>query len=423
MTPGNAPSAASAPGTVAVVVKGYPRLSETFVAQELHGLELGGLKLRIYSLRRPTDKARHAIHDEIAAPIAYLPEYLHDAPARVWRAWRRARKLPGYQRAWRAWRRDLARDFTRNRIRRFGQALVLADELAPDVTHLYAHFIHTPASVARYTALLTGLKWSVSAHAKDIWTTPKWDLAGKLDDADWAVTCTRTGRDYLAELAADQRKIELIYHGLDVARFPVPTAFRAARDGLQADQPVRILSVGRAVAKKGFDVLLDALAQLPKEVSWRFVHIGGGDRQALHAFAARNNIADRIEWRGALPQDQVLAAYRTADIFVLASRITADGDRDGMPNVLMEAMSQGLPCLSTRISGIVELIEHDKTGWLVAPDDATALADALHRLIVAPALRRRLAEAGSEHVRRHFNHQAGLATLLAKFQTAPARHA
>ena len=163
------------PSAIAVVVKGWPRLSETFIAQELIALERRGLRLALFSLRHPTDTKTHALAGQLAAPIVYLPEYLHQEPARVWRGWLRARTLPGYAEARATWRRDLARDRSANRIRRFGQAMVLATELPADIGHVYAHFLHTPASVARYAAIMRGLPWSVSAHAKDIWTTPDWE--------------------------------------------------------------------------------------------------------------------------------------------------------------------------------------------------------------------------------------------------------
>ncbi|MHA1599448.1 MAG: colanic acid biosynthesis glycosyltransferase WcaL, partial [Alphaproteobacteria bacterium] len=232
-------------GTVAIVVKGYPRLSETFIAQEIYALQRRGLPLRLYSLRQPTETAVHPIHREIAAPVTYLPEYLHEHPVRVFTAWRRARQLPGYGAAWRVFRGDLARERSRNRIRRFGQACVLAAELPADVTRLYAHFLHTPASVARYAALLTGLPWCASAHAKDIWTTPDWEKREKLAAADWVTTCSGIARDHLAALAPSADKVVLAYHGLDFARLPPPPLSRPARDGSDASDPVILLSVGR----------------------------------------------------------------------------------------------------------------------------------------------------------------------------------
>ncbi|MFQ5775446.1 MAG: glycosyltransferase family 4 protein [Kiloniellaceae bacterium] len=411
-------------GTVAVVLKGYPRLSETFIAQEIHALERRGLRLRLYSLRRPTEASAHPVHREIAAPVTYLPEYLKDAPFKVLRAWRRARRLPGYRAAWRAFRADLAREPTANRVRRFGQACTLAAELTDDVVRLYAHFLHTPASVARYAALMTGLPWCASAHAKDIWTTPVWDQRNKLAEADWVVACTEDGRRHLAHLAPAPGKVGLVYHGLDFARFPPPPGARPARDGRDPGDPAILLSVGRAVEKKGADDLLAALARLPADLHWRLVHVGGGTlAPALKARAARLGLAGRIAWLGAQPQERVLAEYRRADLFVLASRVAADGDRDGLPNVLLEAQSQGLVCVSTGLPGIRELIEHGATGALVPPRDPDALAATIERLIRAPEVRNRLGEAGLRRVRARFSMAAGIDALAARFGLPPAADA
>src|ERR1700722_1907019 len=194
-------------GRVAFVLKGYPRLSETFIAQEIHALEQRGLDILIVSLRHPTDRDVHPVHREIRAERLYLPEYLYQEPLRVWRGWRRARRLAGYRAARRVWLADLWRDKTPNRVRRFGQALVLAAEVPPDIGRLHAHFLHTPASVTRYAAMMAGLPWSVSAHAKDIWTSPAWEKREKLASADWAVTCTAAGHTHLAALAADPERV------------------------------------------------------------------------------------------------------------------------------------------------------------------------------------------------------------------------
>ncbi|MBK1671373.1 colanic acid biosynthesis glycosyltransferase WcaL [Rhodovibrio sodomensis] len=409
---------------LAVVLKGYPRLSETFIAQELHALEARGFELQLISLRRPYDPKTHPIHDEIRAPVSYLPEYLHQEPGRVLGAWRAVRRWPGYPAARRALLADLKRDRTRNRVRRFGQACVLAAELPADIDRLYVHFLHTPASVARYAALLRGLPWSCSAHAKDVWTTPDWEIREKLAEMDWLVTCTAVGRDHLAGLAGDPAKVRLVYHGLDLGRFPATPPPAGARDGGDPDAPVRLISVGRAVEKKGYDVLLDALARLPADLHWRLRHIGGGELRArLQARAAELGLSDRIDWQGAQAQADVLAAYRASDLFVLASRIAPDGDRDGLPNVLMEAQSQGLACLATDVSAIPELIQDGATGRLVAPGDAAALAAALDQLIRDPGSRQALGQAGAVRVRAAFDAQAqidALADLLRGHAGMPA---
>jgi glycosyltransferase involved in cell wall biosynthesis len=402
---------------ILIILKGYPRLSETFIAQEIRALEQRGLTLRLASLRLPTDKAAHPVHREIRAPVSYLPEYLYRQPLRVLRAWWRLRRQPRYREARRAWLKDLRRDFTPNRGRRFGQALVLASEMAGDVGHLHAHFLHTPASVARYAALLTGLPWSCSAHAKDIWTTPDWEKREKLADAQWVVTCTAVGRDHLQSLAPPGKPVTLVYHGLDLGRFARAERAAPASDGRTPDRPVIVASVGRAVPKKGYADLLAALAALPADLAWRFVHIGGGPlRPELKQLAARLGIAERVEWRGAQPQDQVLALNRQADLFALASRVAEDGDRDGLPNVLMEAQSQGVAVLATRTSGIPELIDDGSTGMLVEAGDSRALAKALETLIREPALRQRLGEAGRRRIEAQFDMERGIDLLLDRFR-------
>jgi glycosyltransferase involved in cell wall biosynthesis len=313
---------------VAFVLKGYPRLSETFIAQEIAALERRGLEILIVSLRQPTDARRHPVHDEIRAAILYLPEYLLLEPLRVLRAWWKVRSFPTYASVRALWLRDLSRDRTPNRMRRFGQALVLAAELPGDVQRLHAHFLHTPASVTRYCALILGLPWTGSAHAKDIWTTPEWEKREKLASCEWLVTCTRTNRDYLAALAP-AGKVELVYHGVDLVRFsPSNSSSQRIRDGRNPADPVVILSVGRLVEKKGTDVLLQALARIPHALNWRLVHVGGGPLKGrLQRLAAELGISSKVHWRGALTQDALLAEYRDADVFALASRIAADGDR------------------------------------------------------------------------------------------------
>lgn len=399
---------------VAFVLKGYPRLSETFIAQEIHALEQRGLCIDLISLRHPTDRTTHPIHARIRASCLYLPEYLYQEPLRVLRAWWRARRRETYRSVRKTWLRDLWRDRTPNRIRRFGQALVLAEELAEGTTQLHAHFLHTPASVTRYAALLLRKPWTVSAHAKDIWTSPTWEKAEKLACCEWAVTCTASNAEHLASLAPAGR-VSLLYHGLDQTIFPPAPARQSVRDG--SGEAVRILSVGRAVEKKGYGDLLEALARLNPGRAWRFEHIGGGNGlERLRAHAEQLGIADRITWRGALSQPDVMAAYQSADIFVLASKIAVDGDRDGLPNVLMEAQSQGVGCVATAVSAIPELISDGETGLLVPPGDVDALAKAVDTLMSDPSLRNRLAQAGQQRVATQFSADQGADWLAAKFR-------
>lgn len=393
------------PAGLAVVVKGYPRLSETFIAQELKALEDRGHRFEIWSLRAPYDDRAHAVHGQIRAGLRYLPEYLHLEPIRVLRGLWAAARMPGFGAALRLWLRDLARDLNRSRIRRFGQACVLARELPGEVGFLYVHFLHSPASVVRYAARMRGLEWGFSAHAKDIWTIPEWEKREKIADARFGVTCTQAGAAHLSALAAGP-KVALAYHGLDLGRFPPPPDIRPAPAGL------RLLSVGRLVAKKGYDDLLDALALLPEGLDWHLTQIGGGELKAVLAERARAlGLAERITWVGKRDQAEVITAMRLADLFVLPSKIAADGDRDGLPNVLMEAASQRLPILSTAVSAIPEFITDGRTGTLVPPGDPGQLARAMVELAHAPERRARLAEAAYRHLVAHFGAEAGIDTV------------
>lgn len=400
-----------------MILKGYPRLSETFVAQELLGLERQGFELVLVALRRPSDALRHPVHDEIKAPILYLPEYLHAEPGRVAVALMRALTRPKLLSTLRVFFADFLRDPSRNRIRRLGQALVLATEWPRGANWIYAHFIHTPASVAAYASLMTGVPWTCSAHAKDIWTSPARELVQKLGRARWVVTCTRAGYEHLSRLAGAKGNVHLSYHGLDLDRFAPYTGTRPERDGNAATDPVIILSVGRAVAKKGYEILLKALSLIDRKLSIRFIHVGGGEQlEALRALAVQLGLGGRVDFRGALAQRDVLMLYRESDIFALACRMADDGDRDGLPNVLVEACSQNLVCVSTAISGVPELLTDGTNGLLVPPDDAAAFAEALTRLIRDPQLRGKLGAAAEQRVRQDFDHIASIGQLVSLFE-------
>jgi glycosyltransferase involved in cell wall biosynthesis len=399
---------------LAVVVKGWPRLSETFIAQELKALEDRGLAFDIWSLRHPTDRKRHALHEQVKARVRYLPEYLLNEPLRVLRGLVVASKLPGFRRAFRTWADDLSRDVSFNRIRRFGQACVLAAEAPAETRFFYAHFLHTPGSVARYAAMMRTSGWGFSAHARDIWTIPEWEKREKIASARFGVTCTAAGAAHLNELAPEPSRVKLLYHGLDLGRFPPPPESRPPRDASDVQDPLLIVSVGRLVEKKGYQDLIKALSDLPRAVRWRFIHIGGGPmKDELRRQAKSGGIERRIQWRGACSQNEVIAALREADLFVLAPRLGSDGDRDGLPNVLLEAASQKLPIISTEFSAVPEFIEHMKTGFLVRPNAPRMLAAAIAELARDPGLRERLGAAARARLVAEFG-AAETADVLAQ---------
>jgi len=218
-------------------------------------------------------------------------------------------------------------------------------------------------------------------------------------------------------LAPSPEKLRLVYHGLDFAHLPPPPPPRPPRDGSNPADPVVLLSVGRKVEKKGYDDLMNALALLPANLNWRFEHVGGGDlSDALKAQAASLGVAERCVWQGAQPQKAVFAALARADLFVLASKTAADGDQDGLPNVLMEAAHQGLPLVSTQAAAIGEFVEDGETGLLVPPAVPGELAVALGRMIADPVLRQRLAQGAGEVVRTRFSYEAGVEWIASALQ-------
>lgn len=402
----------SSSSPLAILVKGWPRLSETFIAQELVALEELGVDFEIWSLRHPTDIKRHPLHDRLKAKVNYLPEYLYQEPERVWAARDIAQKLPGYAEAYKIWRADLRRDPTTNRIRRFGQACVLAAEMPDAVLGMYSHFLHTPSSVARYAAIMRGMPWSFAAHAKDIWTSPDWEISEKLSSdhhgACFGATCTAFGAKHLQEMSSGT-PVDLIYHGLDLTRFPKPPerVWRGAND------PLKMMSVGRLVEKKGFDNLIAALALLPADLDWHFTHIGGGALgEKLQAQAAEAGIGDRITWRGPCDQPEVIEEMRASDLFVLPSRVAKDGDRDGLPNVLMEAASQRLPILSTPVSAIPEFIDSGTHG-ILSSDVPADLAEAITTIAATPTETAERAEAALARLRHDFGMMPGIIRLKA----------
>ena len=402
---------------IACIVKGYPRLSETFIAQEILALEQAGVDIVIYSLRHPTDKSIHPIHEKIQARIHYLPEYLYQHPFRFLTALFKSLFNPSFYSLIPSFIKDFYRDFSPNRGRRFGQALVLANEIDNDREWIYVHFLHTPASVAAYTSKLIKLPWSCSAHAKDIWTSEHWDLSEKLDDLQWLVTCTQSNVEFLKDLSSSPEKVTLLYHGLDLSRFPKPVNTNTA-NGKNPDQPVNLISVGRAVNKKGYDILLQALSSLDKSLHWKFIHIGGGPLlDQLKEQANTLAIDAHIDWMGAQSFETVIEYYQSADLFVLASRIDTDGDRDGLPNVIMEAMSQSLPCIATNISGIPEIITNRENGLLIEPENAEQLSQALAELIQSPSLRTQLGNSGYQTVSMNFSLDKNIQQLINRFRS------
>lgn len=425
-----------ADGEIGYVLKSYPRMSETFIANEIYLLEQLGLKLRLFSILDRRDPQRHAVVDAIRAPVEYLPQVtpLNEAPFLAWLSrngpkffgshWRLFKARPvNYARTTLAalrlafWRRPASwRRPETSFIKEFLQAGAIAQAVlaAGTIRHLHAHFCHSATTVAMFVSRLCGLPFSFTAHAKDIYVqalNPGDLLQTKLRRAKFAVTCVRANQEHLASLGVKKTPIYNIYHGLDTRQF----APRAAHDGSAEDPATPVaLSVGRLVEKKGFPVLIEA-CRLLKERGYKFrcqiVGAPGPCERQVASLIHELELENIVALRPAVTQEELREIYRQATLFVLPCQITDNNDRDGIPNVLVEAMASELPVVSTNISGIPELIEHGVNGLLAPQKDARALADAIAKLLDAPALRRELGVAAREKVRRLFDSESNILAL------------
>ena len=295
----------------------------------------------------------------------------------------------------------------RTGLREFARAGWLAGQLREDgVEHLHTHFISSTADIANLVSLLCGIPFSISAHAKDIYLSDATDLRRKLNAARFTVTCTdfncRTLRDI-----APQANVHRMYHGIDHGVFSPQVRHATGLAPL-------ILTVGRLRAKKGLDTLIDACRLLRgRGLLFRCEIVGYGEEQAsLQAMIDSYQLNDRVSLAGKLVRDDVVERYGRAAVYVQPSRVTADGDRDGIPNVLLEAMAVGLPVVASRVSGIPELVRHRHNGLLVEADDAPALADSIAELIRDKALGALLGSNARTTVTQNFNNQRNLQLVL-----------
>jgi glycosyltransferase involved in cell wall biosynthesis len=402
-----------------MVLKGYPRISETFISNEILLLERLGLTVRIVSMRRPREDFRHASVAGIRAEVCYLPErILPRLPALLVANFRAALGAPrGYARALGLMLAHLRRAPRLATVKHLLQAgYLVRHALRPgEPAHLHAHFAHSPTSVAQYAGRMATVPVSFTGHAKDVWTQDPEKLAAKIGRAAFVVTCTEANRRYLAGLSANGTPIFRVYHGIDLALFspgpprPAPAA------------PYRLVTVARLTAKKGLDTVLEALALLAADgLDFTYDLVGEGEeRAALEARAARLGLAGRVRFHGAQPHDRVLTFLRRADAFALGCRILANGDRDGVPNVVVEAMAMGVPVAVTGVAALPELAVDGVTALTCPPDDPAALAGNLRRLLTDRALRERLVAAAREAVARDFDNAANIRRLAAIF----GRHA
>jgi glycosyltransferase involved in cell wall biosynthesis len=388
-----------------MILKGYPRISETFISNEILLLEKLGFTIHLFSMRKPREDFTHDSVKKIRARVDYLPEsLLKPLPRLLYHNLMLASKNPGvYVAALKtAWRRFL-RTRKSATLKHLFQAGYLANRLLPasGVTHLHAHFAHSPTSVALFTSRLTGLPFSFTAHAKDIYTSDPRQLGEKIELSRFVVTCTEYNRRHLLEISdGHQTPIHRIYHGIDMGLFA-----GKERDRHHSGQPCRILTIARLTAKKGLPTVYRALKILADSgLEFEHILIGDGEeRESILQLIKDLGLTSVTRWLGTRPHHVVLEHYRAADLFVLGCEVAANGDRDGIPNVLIESMAMGVPVVATDISAIPELVQNEKTGLLAPPGQPGKLAEAMQRMLIDAELRNRLTAAAREHVLREFD--------------------
>jgi len=417
------PSSESGPGPreprLGMVLKGFPRISESFISTEILLLESRSIPIDIYSLRQPRESFTHGSVRAIRAPVTYMPEYVRPHWRTLLRSNMRLRQRLGAHYA-RCLAGALRRAWERRKgatLRHFLQAAHLSELrlVGSDVVHLHAHFCHTPTSVALFASELTGLPFSFTAHAKDIYTSEPEQVARKIRRAEFVVTCTGYNARYLESLSDGSTPVHTVYHGIDVDFFafdpPPPPA-----------PPYRILSIGRFVEKKGYDDLLAALKVLDEEgVDFRFTHIGSGElEEEVRKLTKELGLDGRASLLGTLPHEEVIDHYRKSHCFALGCKVAANGDRDGIPNVLVEAMAVGVPVVATRVSAIPELVEDGVTGTLVEPRRPRAMARALKETLLKPDASREMLPAARRKVERDFDNRRCVDALHLLFRDALA---
>jgi len=388
-----------------VLANGFPRLSETFVLHELLDLERRGLRLHIVALKRPEEVVQHEASRNLRAPVEYLGDgtpWSQRLAVRTAHAALLLRRGTSYVDAL----ADVVRapDFSRAAL---GGAAVLAHRLVRlGSPPLYVHFAHKPGTYGRFAARLAGVPYALSAHAKDVWLTRPEELRAKAREAATVLTCTEEARSYIDALADGVTPVHRIYHGVEVpSNSPM----------LEGSATPVILAVARLVEKKGLETLIRAAALLRlRGADFRVRIAGEGPEWArLQRLVHELGVADNVTFLGPLMEPEVRAEYRRAAVFALPCRVLENGDRDGLPNVVVEAMAHGLPVASTTLAGVREAVVDGECGLLVPPGDEFGLADALQRLLSDGALRSRLGVQARRQVASRFERGANLPAVHA----------
>ena len=362
---------ADQPHRIGYVLKMYPRFSETFIVSEILAREAAGEEIVIFSLRPPGDTRFHPELARVQAPVIQIGRA--SSPRRLWETWGRAMDEPDLGAGMSQHLDQLVAASVDDAEQALAVALAAREH---GVSHLHAHFASMATTVARLASLISGVPYSFTAHAKDIFhrDVEDEDLRRKLADADHAVTISEYNRRHLRARfgVAGTATLKLVRNGLEMQRFP----YRRRTD--LAEVP-HLIGVGRLVEKKGFAQLIDtvyALREDGREV--RADIVGDGPLRAdLAAQIDELDLTDHVRLLGPRTQEEVRLLLAEADLFVAPFVIADDGNADGLPTVLLEAMASGIPCVAAEVTAVGEVIVDGRTGWLVPSGDTGALLQAV----------------------------------------------
>ena len=406
----------SKPLKIGYVLKRFPRLSETFILNEILELERLGAQIQIYSLIDVTlleaESLRHGLVRELKSPVAYLTPR---QPLKKWRV--KVGRFDDSGFVQRSLKEICGGDVPHDSILLLLAALLGNLARAQGVGHLHAHFGTEATHLAMLVSRLAGIPYSFTAHAKDIYdqSVDGALLRQKIREAKFVVTVSDYNRRHLAELVTEEMATKLIrlYNGIDLDRFQ-PDQSTLRKSDL-------ILAVGRLEQKKGFQDLIQACALLGDTRPVRCLIVGEGrERQTLENEIRRLSLGEQVVLAGAQTQEQLIKTFKLATVLVLPCVISSTGDRDALPTVLLEAMAAGLPVISTRLAGIPEIIEDGKTGLLVPPGEPAQLARAIAEVLDHPELQQSFGRAGRAKVERLFDLRKNVPVLFELFRRSLA---
>jgi len=402
-----------------MILKGYPRISETFISNEILLLENLGFSIHLFSMRHPREAFCHESVKMINAPVHYLPEsLLMPLPKLLYYNLMLATNRPlVYAKALRLAIKRFLRTRKVATIKHLLQAGYLVQHLFPgsNIKHLHAHFAHSPTSVTMFASLLTGLPFSFTAHAKDIYTSNQRQLREKIEHARFVVTCTDYNREHLMRLSHRRiTPVHRIYHGININLFSHNTI------NSNPSAPYQLLTVARITPKKGLPTVYRALRHLcDRGIPFRHTLIGDGDdREKILSLVKELGLNHVTRWLGTQPHHVVLEHYRSADLFVLGCEVAPNGDRDGIPNVFLESMAMGVPVVATNISAIPEVLKEEKTGLLVPPGQPKKMAIAMDRLLTEIGLRKRIISEARRRMIKEFDNKILIGDLAELYRKA-----